>query len=176
MRARTPNDPFRFLVLAPVAMGVLGIAIACSEAPSDARFVATPSDTVSFPPVAAMLIQACGTLDCHGTVGRNLRLYGDTGLRLSLTDVPSTLIPTTDDEVAQDYESIVGLEPELLSQVVASGGADPERLTFIQKARGTESHKGGAVIVAGDARDVCVTTWLQGHADAASCTAALALP
>ncbi len=155
---------------------VIATLLACTSAPSDARFVATPPDAKSFPPVAAMLIQACGTLDCHGTVGRNLRLYGDTGLRLSLTDVPSTLIPTTDGEVAQNYASIVGLEPELLSAVVASGGMDPERLTFVRKARGMEAHKGGAVVAAGDARDVCITTWLKGHADASSCTAALALP
>lgn len=123
-----------------------------------------------------MLIQACGTLDCHGTVGRNLRVYGDTGLRYSATDVPTTLIPTTTDEVAQDYDSVVGLEPELMSEVVASGGADPERLTFYRKALGLESHKGGAVVVAGDPRDVCITTWLQGRADAAACAAALSLP
>jgi hypothetical protein len=165
-------------LLAPLGLASVAIAVAlsCTPAPSDARFVATPPDTASFPPVAAMLIQACGTLDCHGTVARNLRLYGDTGLRLSLTDVPSTLIATTDDEVAQDYASIVGLEPELLSQVVAGGGVDPERLTFVRKARGTESHKGGAVVVKGDARDVCITTWLAGNADASACTAALALP
>ena len=123
-----------------------------------------------------MLIQACGTLDCHGQAGRNLRLFGDTGLRFSPLDVPSTLIPTTNDEIAQDYASVVGLEPEIMSAVVASGGADPERLTFVRKARGTESHKGGAVVVPGDARDVCITTWLSGHADASSCTAALSLP
>ena len=136
----------------------------------------TTPDATSFPPVAAMLVQACGTLDCHGAVGRNLRLYGDTGLRFSATDVPSTLIATTSDEVAQDYASVVGLEPEIMSQVVASGGASPERLTFVRKARGTESHKGGIVVTPGDARDVCITTWLQGNADASACTAALSLP
>ncbi len=158
------------------SLGALAIVLACSSPPPDARFVATLPDAASFPSVAGMLIQACGTLDCHGTVGRNLRLYGDTGLRFSPLAVPSTLIPTTDDEVAQDYASVVGLEPEIVSQVVASGGADPERLTFVRKARGTESHAGGAVVIQGDARDTCITTWLQGHADAAACTAALSLP
>jgi hypothetical protein len=162
-------------------LGALGavlavVALACSAPSPDARFVETMPDTTTFPEVAAMLLQACGTLDCHGTVARNLRLYGDTGLRASPTDVPSTLIPTTADEIAQDYDSVVGLEPEIMSDVVASGGADPERLTFLRKARGTESHKGGAVVVPGDPRDVCMTTWLQGHADASACAAALALP
>jgi hypothetical protein len=151
-------------------------AVACSSPPPDARFVETLPDKTTFPAVADMLIQACGTLDCHGTVARNLRLYGDTGLRYSPLDVPSTLYPTTTDERAQDYDSVVGLEPEIMSQVVESGGSDPERLTFVRKARGTESHKGGAVIAVGDARDVCITTWLEGHARASACTAALLLP
>jgi len=163
------------LTLAFSAM-VAAAAFACSVPSSNARFDEQTPDTVSFPPVASMLIQACGTLDCHGTVGRNLRLYGDTGLRYSPVDVPSTLIPTTADEIAQDYESVVGLEPEITSQVVASGGANPERLTFYRKARGLESHKGGATVAQGDPRDVCITTWLQGHADASACTAALSLP
>jgi hypothetical protein len=166
----------RRLLVPAVPAIALAIALACSSPPPDARVIAQTPDRTTFPAVASMLVQACGTLDCHGTVSRNLRLYGDTGLRFSPTDVPSTLIPTTIDEVAQDYGSVVGLEPELMSEVVASGGANPERLTFYRKARGIEAHKGGAVVVAGDARDVCITTWLQGHADAAACTAALSLP
>ena len=82
-------------------------------------------DTTSFPAVAAMLIQACGTLDCHGTVARNLRLYGDTGLRFSALDVPSTLIATTGDEVTQDYDSVVGLEPENHVRGGRVGGGGP---------------------------------------------------
>jgi hypothetical protein len=158
------------------ALAFVAVTLACSQPAPDARFVATTPDAASFPAVSAMLIQACGTLDCHGTVARNLRLYGDTGLRYSATDVPSALVPTTNDEIAQDYDSIVGLEPETMSQVVASGGASPERLTFYRKARGLEAHKGGAVVGQGDARDVCITTWLQGHADGDACTAALSLP
>jgi hypothetical protein len=167
---RPVAGPFAaFVAIATVAFG-------CSSPSPDERFVEQTPDTASFPAVASMLIQACGSLDCHGTVARNLRLYGDTAVRYSPTDVPSTLIPTTADEVAQDYQSVVGLEPEIMSEVVASGGANPERLTFLRKARGTESHKGGAVVAPGDPRDVCITTWLQGRADASACAAALSLP
>jgi hypothetical protein len=166
--------------MARLVVGVVSltipVAVACSSPPPDARFKETLPDEKTFPAVADMLIQACGTLDCHGTVARNLRLYGDTGLRYSPLDVPSTLYPTTTDERTQDYDSVVGLEPEMMSQVVASGGSDPERLTFVRKARGTESHKGGAVIAVGDPRDVCITTWLEGHTRASACTAALLLP
>jgi hypothetical protein len=165
------------IVRPPIAAAALfaGIALACSTAPSDARFVATAPDFASFPPVALMLIQACGTLDCHGTVARNLRLYGNTGLRFLPTDVPTALKPTTDAEIEQDYTSLVGLEPEAISTVVASGGSNPERLTLVRKARGTEAHKGGRIIVPGDERDLCLTGWLAGSADASSCTRALTL-
>jgi len=155
---------------------VVGVAVACSAPPSDARFVETAPDTTTFPAVAAMLIQSCGSLDCHATVGRNLRIYGDTGLRFSPTDVPSVLIPTTAYEITQDYDAVIGLEPEIMSEVVASHGANPERLTFYRKPLGLESHKGGTIINAGDARDVCITTWLEGSADATACKNALSLP
>jgi hypothetical protein len=164
---------YPFATMVPIAVMVV---LACSVPSPDARVVEETPDAVSFPAVAAMLIQACGSLDCHGTVARNLRLYGDTGLRYSPTDVPSTLIPTTPDEVAQDFESVVGLEPEIMSAVVASGGADPQRLTFVRKAMGTESHKGGAVVVQGDSRYVCITSWLQSDTDTTACASALLLP
>jgi hypothetical protein len=98
------------------------------------------------------------------------------GLALQTTDVPTALKPTTDDEITQDYLSVVGLEPETLSAVVASGGADPERLTLMGKALGIQSHKGGVVILPGDARDMCVTSWLAGADPSTACTAALTLP
>jgi hypothetical protein len=57
---------------------------------------------------------------------------------------------------------------------VASGGAQPERLTFVRKARGVENHKGGHLWQVGDPADVCVTSWLAGRTDQASCKTALA--
>ena len=158
------------------AATIVATVLACSVPSPDGRFTETTPDTASFPQVASMLVQACGSLDCHGTVARNLRLYGDTTIRYSALAVPSIDLPTTPDEVAQDYQSVVGLEPEIMSEVVAAGGADPQRLTFYRKALGLESHKGGTVIVQGDPRDVCITTWLEGHADASECDAGLSLP
>jgi hypothetical protein len=162
----------RLLALAAflVALG------ACSTPPSDARY--TPSalpDRATFPPVAELLVVRCGSLDCHGTVGRNLRLYGSAGLRWSPSDRPLAPPCDTPDEVDQDYQSVVGLEPEAMSAVVAAGGASPEQLTIVRKARGTESHKGGAIWSAGDPSDTCLTAWLAGQAVASSaaCTSAL---
>jgi len=153
-----------------VCAAALGIAAACATPPADAVY--TPQalpDAATFPPVAQLLDVRCGSLQCHGTVARNLRLYGSAGLRFAATDRP--LVPTCDtqDETDQDYASVVDLEPETMSAVVAAGGAHPEQLTMVRKARGTEDHKGGAVWAEGDDSDVCLTSWLAGSADGAAC-------
>jgi hypothetical protein len=149
------------------------VAAACAPAPDGSARVAIVAPPVtSFPAVATFLEQRCGTLDCHGQMGRNLRLYGVVGLRLAATDVPGGRA-TTLDEIEADYESVVGLEPEILAQVVQDGGAQPERLTLIRKARGTEHHKGGALITPADVQDQCLTTWLAGSVNEAACAAAL---
>jgi hypothetical protein len=152
------------------------VSLACSTPSPADRFVATAPDRASFDAVAPVLVRTCGTLDCHGTVARNFKIYGDTGLRFAPSDRPSVLTPTTVEEIDRTYQSLVGLEPEILSAVVASGGARPDRLTFLRKARGTEHHKPGAIIAEGDDRDVCFTTWLAGSTDAAACVRALGYP
>lgn len=151
------------------------LALAACSTPPDERFVARPPDRASFPPVAAFLVHRCGSLDCHGKPSRNLRLYGALGLRFSSSGQPLTGA-TTDDENEQDYQSVVGLEPELISAVVAEGGARPERLTLVRKARGLESHKGNALVQAGDAQDLCFSSWLAGATNAKACADALLTP
>jgi hypothetical protein len=163
-------------LLAGIACAALAVALACSSPSPDTTVQEVTPSAASFAPLGLVLIQACGTLDCHGQIGRNLRLYGNTGLRLSASAVPTSLTLTTADEISQDFGSVVGLEPEIMSLVVAGNGADPERLTFYRKPRGLESHKGGTVIQPGDARDVCITSWLAGQIDEAQCTAALSYP
>jgi hypothetical protein len=147
----------------------------CSAPPADGRYLpqALP-DRATFSPVAQLLDVRCGSLDCHGTVARNLRLYGSAGLRWSPRDRP--LVPACDtvDEGDQDYESVVGLEPEALSAVVAAGGVNPEQLTLVRKARGTEAHKGGQIWTQGDDSDRCLTSWLAGSADASACAKGMA--
>ena len=159
---------------APVIVSLL--ALACTSSPPNDRFVATPPDRASFPPVAQVFVQTCGTLDCHGTVARNFKIYGNTGLRAAPTDQPDARSETTSAEMDLTFASLVGLEPEILSQVVTSGGAQPERLTLVRKARGTEHHKPGAIIATGDDRDVCFTSWLTGHVNVDACTKALDYP
>lgn len=140
----------------------------------------------NFDKVVEMLDYDCGNLACHGTAVRNLRLYGDQGLRLDTRDVPCGA-PTTAAELQADYRSLVGLEPESMAEVVAAG-AHPERLTLVRKARGTEQHKGGAVLrdssdlaactsaCGSDGRclracygDLCLVSWLAGEVDVPAC-------
>jgi hypothetical protein len=157
----------RFAVVA-ASLAALVVAVACST-PADSRYVATPADATTFRPVAQMLVHHCGSLDCHGTPQRNLRLYGNEGLRLQPGDSPLHPTFTRDDEVAEDYLSTISVEPELTSTVVAEGGAHPERLTLVRKARGQEAHKGNAPIHEGDDSDTCLTSWLAGKTDVAAC-------
>jgi hypothetical protein len=149
--------------------------VGCSPPPSGERYVqqALP-DPTSFPPVAQLLVVRCGSLDCHGTRARNLRLYGSAGLRWLSSD--RSLAPSCDTaaEIDQDYQSVVGLEPEALSSVVSEGGKNPERLTMVRKARGMESHKGGQIWTQADDSDNCLTSWLAGNADSNACTLGIA--
>jgi hypothetical protein len=131
-------------------------------------------DRAMFSPVAQLLDVRCGSLDCHGTIARNLRLYGSAGLRWSASDRPLVPLCDTQTEVDQDYESVVGLEPEAMSAVVAAGGADPDQLTMVRKARGIESHKGGQIWSQGDDSDTCLTSWLSGDTNANACARGMA--
>ena len=119
-----------------VATLVLG---ACVTANSDSRVTETLPDRASFPVVSDVLDHRCGTLDCHGVTYRNLRIYGREGLRGASTDRPSSgPIPTTVAEYDLTFQSLVSLEPEIMTDVVHDGGAHPERLTFVRKARGSD--------------------------------------
>src|SRR4051794_14590983 len=67
-------------------------------------------ERATFAPVDDVLQASCGTLDCHGQVGRNLRLYGGRGLRWS-PQGNSADDPTTPAEYDESYWSVIGLEP-----------------------------------------------------------------
>jgi hypothetical protein len=156
----------------PVLLGAV-VLVACS-APSASVYTPTAlPDPSTFPYVAEYMVHRCGTLDCHGSAYRNLRVYGDEGVRFSARDRPCVPAGTTDAELGQDYDSVVGLEPETMSAVVADHGADPERLTLVAKPLGIESHKGGTVFQQGDDGYSCMTSWLAGTTDTAACLRAL---
>jgi hypothetical protein len=167
-------------LIALALLGLHGLHAACTGSAGDPYSVpprsggpgsslAAPA-RATFAPVHDVLQTSCGTLDCHGQLGRSLRLYGGRGLRLRPTDNPAD-DPTTHEEYDQSYWSVIGLEPEVLSDVVTDHGQTPERLTLVRKARELEHHKGGRLFVAGDRRDRCLTSWLAGEVDLDACKA-----
>jgi hypothetical protein len=158
------------------------LIVACASVTEHQIGIVAPSEAEDqFGPVGDFLDHRCGSLDCHGQVGRNLQIWGCEGMRLDPNDIPSCTRllggqRTTVAEHQATYRSLVGLEPTVMSLVVLDHGADPERLTFIRKARGIEPHAGGALIVAGDPQDVCITSWLAGSTDTTACANAFNYP
>ena len=135
-----------------------------------------------FRPVSSVIERRCGTLDCHGSEARPLRIYSQFGLRKHIDKNPDAgqyfpggLDATTPDELLDNYRSMIGLEPEKLDLVVAKK-AKVETLTLVRKPRLAEKHKGGLVWNKGDDGDVCLVNWLTGVADTSTCTAELMHP
>lgn len=158
----------RRLVLALVAL-----VAACSSYDPDQRVdVGVGQSGTDFYPVALMLGEKCGQIDCHGSKYRNFRLYGFGSERLNPYHTPNSP-ETTQDEADQDYNALVALEPQILAQVIREGGAAPDRLTFMRKAHNRERHKGGGPIVDGDNADICIQSWLQSHVDGDQCRLAV---
>lgn len=155
---------------------VVAALVGCGPQSSTER-AAVPSED-QFAAVSSALSNRCGSLDCHGSETRNLRLYGEFGLRLG-ADVPGGE-PATELEHHANYLSVISLEPELLAELAAlSADQVPgaaQRLTLVRKARETEHHKGGAVFPKGSDGDVCVVSWLGGEVASERCDAAAALP
>lgn len=156
-----------------LGLAILVVIAACSTPQSDARIGVTEPDRSQFAAVGSFLDRRCGTLDCHGSEVRNFRIYGCEGLRLDPKNTPRCRknggTDTTNAELDATFRSLVGLEPAVMSSVVQGKGQHPELLTFVRKARGTEAHKGGALIVPGDSQDRCITSWLAGTTDVAAC-------
>jgi len=134
-------------------------------------------DQNDFAMVSPVLEHRCATLDCHGQVGRPLRIYSGNGLRLPTEDggnIPGSS-PTTQAEVTENYYAVIGLEPEEMTRVEAD--EDPPRaLLLLKKPLLLESHKGGpAFAPQGDPGEQCITSWiLGGGVDQAACTQAIA--
>lgn len=165
---------------------VVTAAVACSAPDVAARVETTLPDRAQFAPVHGVLLHRCGSLECHGTPYRNMRLFGYGGQRLAGTydggpeagalfeGAPTPEFPdtSTDAETNASYESVVALEPGILGEVVRAAGAGAERLTLVRKGRGEEDHKGLQRYCRADSADRCITSWLAGAVDEAACVRA----
>jgi hypothetical protein len=157
------------LLISASAFAAVGTATVAGCSSPDASATVDPvgPDRAQFDEVAPVLVRRCGSIDCHGSTYRNMRTYGYGGLRLGPQDTPESPDHVTADEAQATYDSVVGLEPEVMRAVVQAGGAGVERLTFVRKGRGDEDHKGNKRFTP-DA-DLCVTSWLANHVDVAAC-------
>jgi hypothetical protein len=178
--------------------GTLLIAVACASSPDNTKTTTLdPSlgnlaDAPSFNDYKngpdGYLALKCATLDCHGQVGRGMRLYSVRGLRSFDAFPPGDFPNLTNgralqpDELAANYQSVIGLEPETMAQVYATQ-SDPTQLLLFKKPLGLEGHKGGQVMQnKADPGYKCLASWVVGDAgadgsslDTAACAAALAV-
>jgi hypothetical protein len=118
--------------------------------------------------VSEFMSRRCGALDCHGDPARPLRLYGTNGLRLNELAEGRDRRPTTGEEHTANYRAVIGLEPEELSESVATVGAHDSFMLFL-KPLAEVRHKGGPVLRRADPGWVCLKSWIAANADAASC-------
>jgi len=153
-----------------VALGTLG-AVSCAATPdTDAETVILTPDYATFAGsgmnlgVHTFLEHRCGTLDCHGQVGRPFRLFSQNGLRAANdAGIESGGGPDTPGEVYSNYLSAIGLQPELMSQVVAGDlplSQIETTLLLVAKPLDLQVHKGGQQISVGDVSFDCLTGWL----------------
>jgi hypothetical protein len=173
-----------------ISLAVLGAAIlataqlGCEEIPSP--YIIECGDLETFQPeVSNVLEKRCGTLDCHGTLARPLRIYGQGGLRLAVQEeiddfgvarangTVSGGKGTTEDEYEANWRSVCGLEPETWQRIYA-GEAEPIELLVLSKPIGPDeedgtTHKGGAVLIKGGVGFDCIRSWVEGEVDVAAC-------
>lgn len=167
-------------LVALCAASVVALGAACSSFDQNAITEVTSPDFNQFAAnsvaadgaviqgVDAVLEKRCGTLDCHGQMGRPLRIFGQHGLRLISQDAANVpgVQPTTQTELVANYQSVIGLQPELMTEVV-QGNAPPTDLLLLRKPLQLERHKGGPVFKGpGDSAYDCIVSWLGGRGTA----------
>lgn len=169
------------------ALSALGLSVASCVGDGGTETFACPSKSVftgvwpdggapAGASVSEYMARRCGTLDCHGTELRSMRLYGQYGLRDPGESNVSGGKVTTPAELTANYGSVCTVEPEKTSAAVDDEGQSAERLLVVRKARGEEAHKGGAVVKQGSPGDNCIAGWLRGDPPAevaAACQAAI---
>jgi hypothetical protein len=151
----------------PLTSWILALAFTPACSGVDQGVIATQGpSTTNFANVNTALALRCGSLECHGTKFRNMRVFGYGALRLRPEDAPD--VDTRPEEVLATYQEIVGLEPELMN-TVAREKVNPQRLSLIRKSQGFDNHKGGLRLRAGSDFERCLFSWLAGGVDVPAC-------
>ncbi|MEZ4302386.1 MAG: hypothetical protein R3B70_46090 [Polyangiaceae bacterium] len=144
-------------------LGLVAVAPGCRDNLDDTVTGKCPSQAVFEQSVSPFLERRCGTLDCHGSIARPMRLFGQLGLRHPDEDNVSGGALTTAVELTANYTSVCNVDAEKMSESVDDFGNQAENLLLVTKARGLEKHKGGKVVSENDAGDRCLRGWLKGE-------------
>lgn len=126
--------------------------------------------------VQPFVAASCATLDCHGVLGRPLRLYSELGLRLSASLRPVALDedvepePLTAEELADNVDAFRALHEEVRGEGEQLALSKP-----LSQSAGGGKHAGGDLF---DSKQhpgyLCLQRWLSGlDSDAGSCSEAL---
>lgn len=159
------------LLFSVASLTFAGLSTACLYGDTDYVDFKGPLAGDAFTPVSGVLERRCGTLDCHGSIYRPLRIYGQGGLRIPGAGNVSGGNPTTPDELTANYQAAISLEPEIM-QAVLAGDKFPDQLTLIRKPLLLEKHKGGPVFSKSSAGYTCLNDWVLGKTpDKATCDA-----
>jgi hypothetical protein len=165
------------LIAALVGIVACTAPSACQEFGEVTQVDCPPID--DFGVVSSVFAQRCGTIDCHGSLARPLKIYGQYGLRLfDLASTPEELegqFPAgntrTQGELEANWRAVCGLEPDKTT-AVTNGAADPDTLLLLSKPLGIERHKGKVLFDKNDEAYLCIRTWLLGQTDTSLCTVA----
>jgi hypothetical protein len=156
-------------LLGLMVLGGIGVLVAgstsCASPPDNKRYteILQPDFPTYRDFVDPYIQRRCGTLDCHGQPGRAYRVYGYTGFRLYNLDagLVSGGSETKPEETLANYQAAVALEPEEMSRLIATQGADPDKLLLLRKPLKLERHKGGRAMAPDDDGYKCVVAWLR---------------
>jgi hypothetical protein len=144
--------------IAAVLLGLAASACLLQQASQSEVLVCPDKQVFATKGVAEYMERRCGTLDCHGSPARPMRLYGQYGLRHPEETNWSGGFATTHREREDNYLAVCGVDPETASQ---DGGAAGQSLV-VSKAQGVEGHKGGTIMTPGSSEDACLAGWFRG--------------
>jgi hypothetical protein len=143
------------------ALVALGFGASSCAGEGELEAFGCPNREVFVNSVSPYLERRCGTLDCHGSMTRPMRIYGQLGLRHPEENNVSGGIATTALELDSNFASVCNVDPEPMQEVTDDRGASADKLLIVNKARGLERHKGGKIVDIQDPGDRCITGWLR---------------
>jgi hypothetical protein len=168
------------LAFASFALVFVGMGAWSCVGEGEEEMVPCPDKDVFTLHVSPYIERRCGMLDCHGTPMRNMRIYGQLGLRHPNEPDGKKNVAggaaTTQTELDANFAAVCNLEPEAMQGVLETFGASAEKLLLVTKARGAERHKGGTVVNENDEGDRCILNWLKRRGEmvvAPDCAAAV---